>query len=441
MKQAVAEAEESPPATGAGAGTAVWWRKLGPGLITGAADDDPSGIATYSQAGAQFGFGMLWTLVFTYPLMVGIQMISARIGRVTGHGLATNIRRHYPASLLYSVVGMLLLANVINIAADLAAMGEALTLIVGGPPHLYAALFALISAMLQVFVPYAKYVRVLKWLTMGLLAYVATLFIVRIPWLDVWRLGLSLPPLPWSAAFVTTMVAVFGTTISPYLFFWQASQEVEEMRTNPLAGPLNTSTAEARSALARIKLDTYVGMGFSNLVAFCIMMTTALTLHVHGITDISSSAQAALALRPIAGEFAFLLFGMGIIGTGLLAIPVLAGSAAYAMAGTFKWPNSLETPPLSARYFYLVILIATLGGMALIFAPVDPVKALFWSAVVNGVISVPIMGVMLLLGARRDVMGELAISLRLKAVGWVCTVVMALAVAAMVLTQLVPLAK
>jgi len=427
-------------AESAAARPAKWWGKLGPGLITGAADDDPSGIATYSQAGAQFGFGMLWTLVFTYPLMVAIQMVSARIGRVTGHGLATNIRRHYPAWMLYSVVGMLVLANVVNIAADLAAMGEAVTLIAGGPPHLYAVLFALISGLLQVFLPYNRYVRVLKWLTMALLAYVATLFIVRIPWLQVARLGFSLPGLPWPAAFVTTMVAVFGTTISPYLFFWQASQEVEDLRAAPPAASLSPlgarADADAKAALARIKTDTLIGMGFSNLVAFCIMLTTALTLHVHGITDIDSSAQAAQALRPIAGESAFLLFSMGIVGTGLLAIPVLAGSAGYAMAGAFKWPNSLEAKPLADRAFYLVILVATLGGMLLIFAPIDPVKALYWSAVVNGVISVPIMAVMLLLGARRDVMGELAISRRLKATGWLCTAVMALAVAAMLYTQL-----
>ncbi len=425
-------------AESAAAQPAKWWGKLGPGLITGAADDDPSGIATYSQAGAQFGFGMLWTLVFTYPLMVAIQMVSARIGRVTGHGLATNIRRHCPARLLYSVVGMLVLANVVNIAADLAAMGEAVTLIAGGPPHLYAVVFALISGLLQVFVPYNRYVRVLKWLTMALLAYVATLFIVRIPWLQVARLGFSLPALPWSSLFVTTMVAVFGTTISPYLFFWQASQEVEDLRAAPSAVALSplAARADAKAALARIKTDTLIGMGFSNLVAFCIMLTTALTLHVHGITDIDSSAQAAQALRPIAGEFAFLLFSMGIVGTGLLAIPVLAGSAGYAMAGAFKWPNSLEAKPLADRAFYLVILVATLGGVLLIFAPIDPVKALYWSAVVNGVISVPIMAVMLLLGARRDVMGELAISRGLKATGWLCTVVMALAVTAMVYTQL-----
>jgi NRAMP (natural resistance-associated macrophage protein)-like metal ion transporter len=436
LKQAVDDADVTAVAPASLQLPMPWWRKLGPGLITGAADDDPSGIATYSQAGAQFGFGLLWTLLFTYPLMAGIQMVSARIGRVTGHGLATNIRRHYPRWLLYSVVGMLLLANIINIAADLAAMGEALALVAGGPAHLYAVLFALFSALLQICVPYVKYVRVLKWLTMALLAYVATLFIVHIPWQDVWRLGITLPPLPWSGAFVTTMVAVFGTTISPYLFFWQASQEVEDMRADPAARPLRSANAEARTVLSRIKLDTCVGMAFSNLVAFCIVMTTALTLHVHGITDIASSAQAAQALRPIAGEFAFALFSMGIIGTGLLAIPVLAGSAGYAMAGTFKWPNSLEATALDDRYFYLVIFIATLGGVALIFAPIDAVKALYWSAVINGVISVPIMAVMLLLGSRRDVMGELAISLRLKVVGWICTLVMALAVVAMIVTQL-----
>lgn len=227
------------------------------------------------------------------------------------------------------------------------------------------------------------------------------------------------------------MVAVFGTTISPYLFFWQASQEVEEMRGDPAAHPLRETPSEARAGLARIKLDTCIGMGFSNLVAFCIMLTTALTLHLHGISDIATSAQAALALRPIAGEFAFILFSLGIVGTGLLAIPVLAGSAAYAMSGAFSWPNSLAALPSTAKNFYAVIIVATLGGMALIFAPIDPVKALYWSAVVNGVISVPIMGVMMLLAARPDVMGALAISRRLKVLGWLCTAVMGLAVATM----------
>ena len=301
-----------------------WLRKLGPGLITGAADDDPSGIATYSQAGAQFGFNMLWTVLFTYPLMVGIQVVSARIGRVTGHGLATNIRAHYPAWLLYGVVGLLLIANTINIAADVSAMGEAMRLIAGGPAQVYATAFGIVSLLLQVFIPYRRYVRILKWLTLALLAYVATAFVVHIPWSQVLVQALA-PHLSWKPEYITTVVAVFGTTISPYLFFWQASQEVEDQLADPQAQPLIKAPGQAKSNLRRIKIDTYIGMGFSNLVAFFIILTTAVTLNLHGITDIQSSAQAAMALRPIAGEFAFMLFSAGIIGTGLLAIPVLGG--------------------------------------------------------------------------------------------------------------------
>jgi NRAMP (natural resistance-associated macrophage protein)-like metal ion transporter len=409
----------------------TWLSKLGPGLITGAADDDPSGIATYSQAGAQFGFGLLWTLLFTYPLMVGIQIVSARIGRVTGHGLATNIRRYYPPWLLYFTIGLLLIANTINIAADVAAMGDAMKLVVGGHAHLYAIGFGLISVVLQVFVPYTSYVRVLKWLTLGLLAYVATVFVVRIPWESFFKTFLVFPKLPWTKDYITTIVAVFGTTISPYLFFWQASQEVEDMRADPEAHPLKGAPDEAGPAIARIKVDTFIGMGFSNLVAFFIMLTTAVTLNLHGIKDIQSSAQAALALRPIAGEFAFTLFSLGIIGTGLLAIPVLAGSAAYAISGAFRWKNSLEERATTAPRFYGIIAISTLLGVALIFTPIDPIKALYWSAVVNGVISVPIMGVMMLMAARPEVMGKLTISRRLKILGWLSTTVMAVAVAAM----------
>jgi NRAMP (natural resistance-associated macrophage protein)-like metal ion transporter len=411
-----------------------WVNKLGPGLITGAADDDPSGIATYSQAGAQFGFGMLWTLIFTYPLMVGIQMVSARIGRVTGHGLATNIRRHYPGWLLYSIVGLLLVANTINIAADVAAMGDALKLVIGGPSQMYAVGFGLVSVLLQVFIPYSRYVRVLKWLTLALLAYVGTVFVVHIPWTQVAKQGLVLPSLPWTPAFITTIVAVFGTTISPYLFFWQASQEVEELRADTHAHALKHAPREARAGYTRIKLDTYIGMGFSNLVAFFIMLTTAVTLHMHGITEIQSSAQAATALRPIAGNFAFMLFALGIVGTGLLAIPVLAGSAAYAMSGAFRWKNSLEDEPAVAPRFYGIIVVATLAGVGLVFAPIDPIKALYWSAVINGVISVPIMAVMMLMASRVDIMGRLVITRHLKVLGWLCTAVMAIAVAAMFLT-------
>jgi NRAMP (natural resistance-associated macrophage protein)-like metal ion transporter len=410
-----------------------WLNKLGPGLITGAADDDPSGIATYSQAGAQFGLNLLWSMAFTYPLMVGIQVVSARIGRVTGKGLAGNIRMHYPRWLLYLIVGSLMVANTINIAADVSAMGDALTLLIGGPTHIYAAAFGVVSLVLQIFIPYSRYVRVLKWLTLALLAYVATVFVVHISW---WQVAMSMvrPKFEWNAATITTLVAVFGTTISPYLFFWQASQEVEELEANPHAKPLKDAPNQARASFLRIKIDTYFGMGFSNLVAFFIMLTTATTLSLHGVTDIETSAQAASALRPIAGEFAFLLFAAGIIGTGLLAVPVLAGSAAYAMAGAFNWKKGLEHKPAMAKRFYSIIAVSTLAGVALCFAPIDPIKALYWSAVINGVISVPIMAVMMLMATRADVMGRFVVTRRLKWLGWMATGVMAVAVVAMFVT-------
>lgn len=407
-----------------------WLKKLGPGLISGAADDDPSGIATYSQAGAQFGFSMLWTALLTYPLMVGIQVVSAKIGRVSGHGLATNIRQHYPAWLLYAIVGLLLVANTINIAADIAAMAEALKLMAGGSTRWYAVGFGMGSLLLQLFIPYSRYVRFLKWLTLALLAYVATVFVVHIPWTQVLTNTL-LPHLSWKPEYITTVVAVFGTTISPYVFFWQASQEVEELLANPQARALKDAPEQASANFRRIKVDTYIGMAFSNLIAFFIILTTAVTLHLHGVTEIQTSAQAASALRPIAGEFAFWLFSAGIIGTGLLAIPVLAGSAAYAMSGTFQWHNSLELKPNEAKGFYGIIAISTLIGIGLSFTPIDPIKALYWSAVINGVISVPIMAVMMLMAVRTDIMGRFVISFRLKVLGWVSTAVMAIAVIAM----------
>ncbi|KIF82799.1 NRAMP family divalent metal transporter [Noviherbaspirillum autotrophicum] len=410
-----------------------WLKALGPGLITGAADDDPSGIATYSQAGAQFGYGMLWTLFFTYPLMAGVQIVSAHIGRVTGHGLATNIRRFYPSWLLHGIVLLLLIANTVNIGADLAAMGEAVQLVAGGPAHVYAIGFGLLSIVLQVFIPYRRYVRVLKWLTLALLAYVATAFVVHVPWSRLVTAALP-SSLSWQPAYITTMVAVFGTTISPYLFFWQASQEVEELRAKPHAQPLKDDPAHAAVSFRRIRTDTYIGMGFSNLVAFFIMLTSAATLNAHGVTGIATSSQAAEALRPIAGDFAFLLFSMGIIGTGLLSIPVLAGSAAYAMAGAFKWESSLEDKPAMAPRFYGIIVLSTLIGVALGFTALDPIKALYWSAVLNGVISVPIMAVMMLMVSRPDIMGQLVARRRLKALGWLATAVMAAAVLAMLVT-------
>ena len=410
-----------------------WLANLGPGIVTGAADDDPSGIATYSQAGAQFGYAMTWTMFFTFPFMVGVQLVCAHIGRVSGHGLATNIRCHYPAWLLYTLVSLLLVANTINIAADLSAMGDALGLFTGSSTHFYAVLFGVTSAALQVLVPYRRYVRVLKWLTLALFAYVATVFVVHVPWPEVLRATI-LPKLVWSKEYITVLVAVFGTTISPYLFFWQSSQEVEDQRADPKSAPLKRAPQQVAGEMRRMRMDTMIGMGVSNLVAFFLIVTTAATLHANGITDIQTSTQAASALRPLAGDFAFALFGAGIIGTGLLAVPVLAGSAAYAMAGTFKWKNSLESRPTAAREFYAVIVAATIGGVIIGFTPIDPIKALFWSAVINGVISVPVLAVMMLVAARKDVMGSLAVRGPLRGLGWLCTAVMAIAVIAMFVT-------
>ena len=408
-------------------------KQLGPGLITGAADDDPSGIATYSQAGAQFGYGMLWSVLFTLPLMIGIQIVSARIGRVTGHGLAANIRQHYPAWLLYSVVGLLLAANTINIAADLGAMAAALQLLIGGSAHLYIVAFALLSLGLQIFIPFPRYAPILKALTLALFAYVGTVFVVDVPWSGV-VLGTLIPDVSLRPDYLLMLVAVFGTTISPYLFFWQASQEVEEQRAGPGEEPLREAPAQARLQLRRIKFDTYIGMTFSNLVAFFIILTTAVTLHAHGITDIQTSAQAAEALRPIGGESAFLLFAAGIVGTGMLAVPVLAGSAAYAVAESFRWPIGLGLKLMEARGFYAIVIVATAIGVALDFTSIDPVKALIWSAVINGIIAVPIMAVMMLMAARPEIMGPFTIRRRLKVLGWLATGVMALAVTGMLLS-------
>jgi NRAMP (natural resistance-associated macrophage protein)-like metal ion transporter len=409
------------------------WEQLGPGLITGAADDDPSGIATYSQVGAAFGYGLLWTALFTWPLMVGIQMVCARIGRVSGSGIAANMRMYSSPSLLFGVIGLLLLANTVNIAADIGAMGAALKLLIGGPAQLYAVLFGVVSLLLQVFVPFPRYAPFLKALTAALFAYVGTVFVVKVPWTQVLYRTL-IPEATWNVHYVVAIVAVFGTTISPYLFFWQASQEVEEQRAAPTEQPLKVAPEQAHRNLRRIKTDTYVGMAYSNLIAFFIILTAAVTLHAHGLTDVSTSAQAALALRPLAGPFAFYLFAAGIIGTGLLAVPVLAGSAAYAVAETFDWRIGLGRRPAQARGFYAIIAIATLLGVALNFTPVDPIKALFWSAVINGVIAVPVMVIVMLLSARTEVMGRFVVTGPLRLLGWAATVVMGAAVTVMIAT-------
>src|SRR5579859_4757972 len=410
-------------------------KSLGPGLITGAADDDPSGIATYSQAGAQFGFNLLWTVVFTYPLMVAIQMTSARLGYITGRGLAANVKAVFPRSVLYGIVALLLVANTINIAADIAAMGEALRLLAGGSALLYSVIVGVLCLTLQVFLRYERYVGYLKWLTLALLSYVAVVFTVHVPWAEVTR-RLLFPALRLDHATIVIVVAVFGTTISPYLFFWQAAQEMEDARSSSGNGAAAPARPERtpREHLRRIRWDTYLGMGFSNLVAFFIIVSAAVTLHRAGITDIQTSAQAAEALRPLGGPAAFILFSLGIVGTGMLAVPVLAGSAAYAVSESFDWQSGMNRKLPEAWGFYGIIGIATLGGMALTFTHLDPVRALVWSAEINGIIAVPIMAIMMLLASRADVMGDFVIRPRLRRLGWAATVVMAVTVVAMVST-------
>lgn len=407
---------------------------LGPGLITGASDDDPSGIATYSQAGAQLGFGALWTMVFSYPLMSVVQEISARIGRTTGHGIAGNIRRHYPNWLLQVIVLLLLVANTINIGADLGAMGDAATLLVGGPHLLYVVLFGGVCIGLQVLLQYTQYVSVLKWLTFALFAYFGTVLFVQVPWTEVlW--GLAIPTLSSDTTLWMTVVAIFGTTISPYLFFWQASQEVEDLKAKPERTPLKYAPAEGPGAIERIRIDTYVGMAFSNLVALAIMITAAVTLHAQGLTDIETSSQAAEALRPVAGRFAFAIFALGVVGTGLLAIPVLAGSAAYALGEARKWPVGLARQLMEAKAFYGTIALSTVIGVGLNFSPINPIKALYWSAVVNGIVAVPVMALMMLMAGRTRIMGEFTINGGLRFVGWLATGVMMLAVVGMAWTS------
>lgn len=412
-----------------------WRRVLGPGLITGASDDDPSGIATYSQAGAQFGYGLGWTMLLTYPLMSAVQMISARIGRVTGHGIAGNLVRHYPAWLANAVVLMLLAANTINIGADLGAMADATAMVTGLPAQIFLLGFAAFCACSQVMMRYANYARVLKWLTLALLAYVVTLFLVDIPWKQAGR-GLVLPHLAMDSTTLIMVVAILGTTISPYLFFWQASEEVEEVRDDPDSDPLRCDPLDGRSELTRIGVDTMIGMAASNLVALAIIFTAAATLNAHGVTEIRTSADAAEALRPFAGEYASTVFALGIVGTGLLAVPVLAGSAAYALGEARRWPVGLDCKPKRAKAFYGTIVAATMIGALMNFTPIDPIRALVAAAVINGIVSVPVMAVMMLVSTRKSVMGVFTLNRPLIWTGWIATAVMAAAVLAMGATSL-----
>ena len=404
-------------------------KKLGPGLITGAADDDPSGIATYSQAGAQFGYGLMWTMVLTYPLMTAVQLVSAHIGRVTGRGLARNMREVLPRWLLTLLVGILFVANTINIGADIAAMGDAAQLVLGWGDHGFTIFFALLCLVLQVFISYHRYAHVLKWLTLSLFAYVAVMLVVHVDWAAA-ATGLVVPRIDGPQA-IATVVAIFGTTISPYLFFWQAAQEVEEVEDHDGARPLTEAPEQAPGEIRRMRIDTFIGMAFSNLIALAIIVATAATLHVQGVTRIDTAADAAQALKPVAGTFAFALFAIGIIGTGLLAVPVLAGSAAFAVGDARGWRCGLEYKVKEAPGFYGVIALATLLGIGLDWSGIPPIQALFWSAVVNGFAAVPIMAVMMVIATRRGVMGAFRIHGPLLWFGWAATLVMGAAAVAM----------
>jgi len=415
------------------------YRMLGPGLVTGAADDDPSGIATYSQGGAQFGYALGWTMFLTAPFMIAIQLVSARIGAVTGQGLAANLGKTMPAVLLHGIVGLLLIANTLNLAADIAAMGDALRLVIGGPELVYIAAFGIGCLAAEILIPYHSYSRYLKALTLVLFAYVAAAFTIRVPWGEVVA-ATFVPRLSWNRDFTLMLVAIFGTTISPYMFFWQASLEAEGRKLRSKA-PDAAAAAALPNRLAqrdsfRIGLDTTAGMVLSNVIGFFIIVTTAATLHAHGVTEIGTAAQAAEALRPLAGPFAFLLFSLGIIGTGLLAVPVLAGSAGYAVAESLGWEGSLELPAHNALGFYLVVAAATLAGLGAALTPLDPIRMLFWSAVVNGVVAVPLMIVMMIVVASRKIMGKFAASRALMIFGWGATALMAVVVAAMLATSL-----
>ncbi|MFK2875738.1 NRAMP family divalent metal transporter [Rhodanobacter hydrolyticus] len=414
-------------------GRKSFFGRLSAGLITGAADDDPSGIATYSQVGAAFGYSTLWAILLTMPLMVAIQGVSAGIGRVTGHGLMDGIRRHHPKSLVYALTTCILVANVINLAADIGAMGAALKLLVGGPALVYAAVFGLGSLLLQMFIPFSRYSPFLKVLTLSLFAYVATVLVIHVPWGEVLK-SIVRPAITWNAKYAVGLVALLGTTISPYLFCWQASQEVEEIRTSNEREPLNRAPHQAPDALRRIGVDTSTGMIFSNLIAFFIILTAAVVLHAHGKTDIQTSSDAAQALRPLAGKLAFALFAAGIIGTGLLAVPVLAGATAYAASGAFAQRSGLQHKPQHAKFFYGVLIVATVIGFGLNLTPLDPIKALYWSAVINGVAAVPLMVVMMWMSSRRKVMGEFTIPWAMKILGWLATLAMATATIVMFAT-------
>ena len=404
-------------------------RRLGPGVVTGAADDDPSGIVTYAQAGAAFGYGLGWAVVLTLPFMVAVQEISARIGRVTGAGIVGTLRAHAPRPLVLAIVALLVAANVVNLGADIGGMAEVARLLAGGPAWLWAGGFALFCAVAEVWVAYRRYVLYLKYLTLALLAYVALLMVIHVPWLRV-LVAVLVPHVALNRAALTMLVAVLGTTISPYLFVWQAAEEIEDMQLSADPRPLR-DRSDGGAEIARIDADTWAGMGYSNLVSLAIIIGTAATLHAHGVIDIETPAQAAQALAPIAGRFAALVFALGVLGTGLLAVPVLAGSTAYALSETMGWAEGLERKAGDARAFYATIALATLLGAGIVISPIDPMRALVWAAVINGAVAGPVIAAMVVLGSLRSVMGDYVLPRWLRWFGWGGAALMAAATVGM----------
>jgi NRAMP (natural resistance-associated macrophage protein)-like metal ion transporter len=410
-----------------------YFRILGPGLVTGASDDDPSGIATYSIAGAAHGYLFLWTAVITFPLMAAIQLVCARIGLVTGRGLAGTVRQHYPRPLIAGACLILLVANVFNIAADLGGMAEAAAMLTGLPALPFVVVFGVGITVITVYTSYATFAQTLKWLTAVLFAYVAAAFLAHPHWPAV-LMATVVPDFHWTRRFVSTLVGILGTTISPYLFFWQATQEVEEEKRRG-----KKTIAQRRGAtlheLADARLDVNTGMFFSNLVMYFIILATASTLHRAGVQDIETARQAAEALRPLAGDAAYVLFAMGLVGTGLLAIPVLAGSASFAVAELFAWRAGLDLKPRSARRFYLVFASAMAGGIALSLLGANAMRTLFFSAVLNGLLAPPLMVLVMMVGGNRKIMGEHVNGFWLRLLGWTATAIMTAAALAFFLTS------
>ena len=409
--------------------------RLGPGLTTGACNDDPSSVGTYSQVGAQFGYGLAWTLFFSFPLLVAVQEISARIARVTGCGLAGNLRRHCPARLAAGLIALLAAANVFNLAVDLGAMGAVLRLLIAAPALLYVCMLGAASVLIELFTRQARYVRILRWLSFSLLSYVVCAFVLEVPWREL-ASSLGSPPLSASPQYVLAVLAALGTTISPYLLFWQAQQEVEEIQLNGGAPRLLQAIEQAPGEFARIRFDTVIGMGLSAVVALCILITTASTLHRHGVRTIQSAAEAAEALRAVGGRFTLSLFALGIMGVGLLTLPALSASTAYAIGELLSWRVGHQHPRRDAPAFYAAIAAATALAVALNFTAVNPMRALYWSAALNGVIAAPLLAALMYLATNTDVMGPLRLPAGLRVLGWLAVAAMAASAAGLAIAWL-----